>query len=305
MAPETARSTSVLRRLLIAAGYRLDDASGTTVAVREVDHRVVVIASRARSPGELASLLPATAVHRTILYDGEPPASARDEAAANGLELLDPSTVGPALGEILLPSVLVPGATGTSEGVDDPLESPFPPVAAGPRTVRPRIDRREAQALAGLAGARYTLRLVPYYVAAYRVRSVAPDGGPGAVQRRLIAVNATTRRAEVWAEGARELVHDVDGPVERLPPQLPEVGALPIAIEAIRHHHTARVDHLEQHTGAIVVESRRVAPPASDVRVGPFSLIFVPYWYAESSEGRRVLDAVSGRAPAEGEPREA
>ncbi len=305
MAPETAQPTSLLRRLLAAAGYRLEDEVGTTVAVREADHRALVIAPRSRSPSELASLLPATAVHRSILYDGEPPPSARDEAAAHGLELLDPSTVGPALGEILLPSVLVPGGGERPASDEVPLETPFPPVVSGARTVRPRIDRREAQALAGLAGARYTLRLVPHYVAAYRVRSVAPDGGPGPVQHRLIAVNATTRRAEVWAEGARELVGSIDGPAEQLPPQLGEGSALPIAVEAIRRHHTARVDHLEQHSGAIVVESRRVAPPSSDVRVGPFSLLFVPYWYAESADGRRVLDAVSGRPAPEAEPRDA
>ncbi len=305
MAAEPARPTSALRRLLVAAGYRLDDLPGATVAVREADHRGVVIAPRARSPSELAPLLPATAVHRTVLYDAEPPASARDEAAACGLELLDPSTIGPALGEMLLPSALVPGGADPVGADDEPLESPFPPIAAGPRTVRPRIDRREAQLLAGLAGARYTLRLVPYYVAAYRVRSVAPDGGPGPVQRRLVAVNATTRRAEVWSEGQRELVGEVDGPAERLPPQLGEPAARSLAVEAIRQQHTARVDHLEQHAGAIVVESRRVPPPASDVRVGPFSLLFVPYWYAESSEGRRVLDAVSGRPTAEADRRDA
>jgi hypothetical protein len=305
MAGGPAPSSSLLRRLLVAAGYRVDDAGGVTVALREVDHRAVVIASRARSPVELGERLPPTVVHRTIVYDGEPPPAARDAAAAHGFELLDPSTLGPGLGEMLLPSALVPGASDGTAPEEDLLESPFPPIGAGARTVRPRVDRRGAQALAGLPGAQYTLRLVPYYVAAYRVRSVSANGGPGPVLRRLVAVNATTRRPEIWTEGVRELVAEVEGPSERLAPQLPEAGAAPIAVEAIRRQHTARVDHLEQHAGAIVVESRRVAPAAADVRLGPFSLLFVPYWYAESADGRRVLDAVSGRPAAPLEPADA
>lgn len=288
----------LLRRLLLAAGYRLDDLPGATVAVREADHRAVAIVPRGRSPAEVAALLPTGAVHRTVVYDGDPAPAAREEAAEHGLELLDPSTLGPALGELLLPSALVPGAATPAEPEVESLERPFPPVAGGARTVRPRIGRREAEALAGFLDARYTLRLVPFYVAAYRVRSVAPDGTSGPVHHRLVAVNALTRRAEIWAEGVRELVAEVDGPAERLAPQLSETGAATLAVEAIRRQHTVRVDHIEQHAGAIVVESRRVPPAASDVRLGPFSLLFVPYWYAETADGRRVLDAVSGRPAA-------
>jgi len=303
MAPPATPTPSVLRRLLVAAGYRLEDVPGSTIAVRGVDHRAVLIAPRSRTPDELEPLFPPNAVHRTVVYDEPPSPAAREAAAGHGIELLDPSTLGPALGELLLPSVLVPGSTESLEEGDAPLERPFPPVAAGTPTVRPRIDRREAQAIAGLADARYTLRLVPYYVAAYRVRSVTPDGGSGPVRRRLVAVNATTRRAETWAEGAHELVAEVPGPAERLAPQLTEAGATPIAVEAIRRYHTVRVDHTEQHAGAIVVESRRVPPPADDVRLGPFSLIFVPFWYAETADGRRVLDAVNGRGANDSEAR--
>jgi hypothetical protein len=290
---------SVLRRLLLAAGYRLDDLPAATVALRDADHRAVAIASRARSPAEVAAVIPPSAVQRTIVYDGEPAPAAREAAAEHGIELLDPSTLGPALGELLLPSVLVPDPDGRAPEPDEALESPFPPSPPGGRTVRPRIGRREAQALAGLPDARYTLRLVPFYVAAYRVRTVAPDGSSGPVHRRLVAVNALTRRAEIWSEGLRELVAEIDGPSERLAPQLSEAGAVPLAVEAVRRQHAVRVDHIEQHAGAIVVESRRVPPAVSDVRLGPISLLFVPYWYAETVGGRRVLDAVSGRVPAD------
>jgi len=302
MASGTPPPPSVLRRLLIAAGYRLDDLPGATLAVRLADHRAVVVAAGTRSPASLEGLFPAEAVHRTLVYDEPPGDAARAAAAEHGIEVLDPTTLGPALGELLLPSALVPGG-GVPGPQEDPLESPFPPVAAGALTVRPRIGRGEAQAIAGLAEARYTLRLVPFYVAAYRVRAVAPDGTPGMVHHGLVAVNATSRRAEIWVEGARELVAEVEGPAERLQPQLSEAGARPIAVEAIRRQHTVRVDHTEQHAGAIVVESRRVPPPTADVRLGPFSLIFVPFWYAEASDGRRILDAVSGRGTTDLEPR--
>ena len=302
-APSPLPSPTVLRRVLEAAGYRLTEAEGATLAVRAVDHRAVVLASRTQGPSALEPLFPAGAVHRTIVYEAEPGDAVRAQAAERGIEVLEPSALGPALGEMLLPSVLLPGPLAEGDPRSDPLDGPFPPVAAGPQTVRPRIGRREAQALAGLADARYTLRLVPFYVASYRVRAVAPDGGPGAVHRRLVAVNATTRRGEVWEEGTRELTADVDGAPERLAPQLSPAGAAAIAVETVRRAHTVRVDHTEQHAGALVVESRRVPPPPEAVRLGPLSLVFVPFWYAESSDGRRVLDAVSGRGPGEAEAR--
>ena len=291
-------SPTGLRRLLDAAGYRLEETSGVVLAVRSDDHRAVVIAPVTRAPSDIERLLPADAVHRTIVYDDEPGEAARTDAAERGIELLAPSTLGPALGELLLPSALLPGSGGAN-GDDEALDAPFPPVAARGAIVRPRIDRREAQALAGLRNARYTLRLVPYLVAPYRVRAVSADGARGKIQRHLVAVNATSRHAEIWAEGTRDLVGEVSGPSERLAPQLSEPAAEPIALDAVRRHHTVRVDHIEQHAGAIVVESRRVAPPGEAVRLGPFSLVYVPFWYAESTDGRRVLDAVSGRGAAD------
>jgi hypothetical protein len=291
-------SPPALRRLLDAAGYRVEETAGLVLAVRADDHRAVVIASGSRGPGDVERLFPADAVHRTIVYDDEPGETVRSAAAERGIELLAPSTLGPALGELLLPSALIPGSGAAGPG-EDALDSPFPPVPVAGRIVRPRIGRREAQELAGLRNARYTLRLVPYFVAPYRVRAVSADGARGKVQRGLVAVSATSRRAEVWMEGTRDLVAEVDGPVERLAPQLTEAAAGPIAGDAIRRHHTVRVDHIEQHAGAIVVESRRVAPPGDAIRLGPFTLLFVPFWYAESTDGRRVLDAVSGRGAAD------
>ncbi len=282
---------SVLGRLLAAAGYRLESRTGAVVAVRQRDHRAVVIALAARSPSEVEPLFPPDAVHRTIVYDDDPGAEARADAGERGIEIVDPSTLGPSLGELLLP----PPAESPSEADWAELAGPAVIAPDGPRTVRPRIGRAEAESLAGIDGTRYTLRLVPYFVAPYRVRSPSPHGGAGPILRRLVAVNATTRRGEVWKDGEREIVAGVDEPHQRLEPQLPEPLARPIALETIRRHHAVRVDHTEQHGGALVIETRRVAPAADDVRLGPFSLLYVPHWYAEASGGRVVLDAVTGR----------
>ncbi len=292
----------ILRRLLEAAGYRVEDIGDVCVAARTADHRALVLAPPTRGPGELERLFPSNAVHRTVVYDEEPGEGARAAAAERGLEVLDPAALGPALGELLLPSALLAGSGFVSLEPEEALEGPFPPGPVAAQVIRPRIGRREAQALAGLDAARYSLRFVPFYVAAYRVRPAAPSGTGGAVVRRLIAVNAVTRRGEVWEEGTRELAPEVGGEAaDRLPAQMGEAAARDVAFETIRREHTVRVDHIEQHAGALVVESRRVPPPPDDVRMGPLSLVYVPYWYAESTGGRRVLDAVSGRPAASAE----
>jgi len=298
-------SSSILGKLLEAAGYRVEVRQDLLVAVRGRDRRAVVVLGAARSPADVESLFPVESVRRTIVYDDDPGEAARALAADRGIEVLDPSTLGPGLGEILLqPPVGVELSPVDSEQAG-PLEPPFAIAPHGERTVRPRIDRSEAESLAGVDGPRYTLRLVPFFVAAYRVRPASPAGGHGTVVRNLVAVNAVTRRAEIWEEGDRELIAELAEPHQQLSPQLEESQVTPLALDAIRRHHTVHVDHTEQHEGALVIETRRVPPSSDDIRLGPFVLLYVPHWYVEGSQGRVVLDAVTGRrtvAPETGGP---
>lgn len=300
--PRTSPPSSVLGRLLEAAGYRLELHTEATIAVRARDHRAVVIVATPRSPADVEGLFPVDAVHRTIVYDEEPGAVARSLAADRGIEILEPTTLGPALGELLLPSPSSTLDPDVSAEAPSPFERPFPIAPAGERIVRPRIDRSEAEVLAGVEGPRFTLRLVPFFVAAYRVRPASPHGESGPVLRHLVAVNAVSRGGEIWDDEERELVAGVNEPHQRLAPQISEAHAAPIAVEAIRRHHTVQVDHTEQHGGALVIETRRIPPSRDDLKLGPFVLIYVPHWYAEGAEGRVVLDAVTGRRTSGAEP---
>jgi hypothetical protein len=293
--------SSVLARLLDAAGYRIEQRPEVVVATRERDHRALAIVGSPRSPAEVERWFPGDSVHRTIVYDEEPGPVARSIAADRGIELLDPTTLGAALGELLLPPPAAPPGPDPLEGEPNAvIEAPFAVLPDGERIVRPRIDRAEAEILAGVEGSRFTLRLVPFYVAAYRVRPASPHGESGPVLRHLVAVNAISRAAEVWDDGDRDLVAGVPEPHQRLPPQLTPAQAAPIAVEAVRRRHTVHVDHTEQHGGALVIETRRIPPAREDLRMGPFSLLYVPHWYAEGGEGRVVLDAVTGRRTSAG-----
>jgi hypothetical protein len=301
MAPGAA-SASILGRLLEAAGYHVEVRQDLLVAVRSRDRQAVVVLGTSRSPADVEALFPAESVRRTIVYDDEPGEAVRAIAAERGIELLDPSTLGPGLGEILLQPP--PGAELSPVDADrgGPLEPPFSITPNAERTVRPRIDRSEAESLAGVDAPHYTLRLVPFFVAAYRVRPASPDGGHGSVVRHLVAVNAVSRRAEIWDEGDRELIGEISEPHQRLSPQLDEAQVVPLALDAIRRHHTVHVDHTEQHEGALVIETLRVPPAADDIRLGPFVLLYVPHWYVEGTQGRVVLDAVTGRRTVAPEP---
>jgi hypothetical protein len=283
---------SILLRLLAAAGYRVQSRGDASVAVRLRDRRTVVLVAATRSPAELEGLFPPDSVHRTILYDDEPGPVARTLAADRGIEILDPSTLGPALGELLLPSA----PAEVSENPGGPtLETPFSVLPEGTRIVRPRIGRSEAELLVGNEGPRFTLRLLPYFVAPYRVRPAAAYGEGARILDRTVAVHGVSRHAEIWDDGDRELVSSLDVPHQFIAPEITAAEAAGIALEAIRRHHTIHVDHTEQHEGALVIETRRVPPGADDVRIGPLQLIYLPHWYAEGSQGRVVLDAVTGR----------
>ncbi|MCI4368374.1 MAG: hypothetical protein L3K09_02265, partial [Thermoplasmata archaeon] len=205
---------SLIRRLFEAAGYRLDDREVGLRAVRPRDGRAVILVTARRSPVELESEFPPDTLHRTIVYDEDPGDVARKLASERGIEVLDPSSLGPALGELLL----LPGAAEpVPEGSHPPpVETPPGLFPEGERVVGPRLGRAEAEALAGVEGFRFTLRLVPFFVAPYRVRVASAHGGAGAVSDHLVAVNALSGRSEVWEVGDRELVADLEGAHQRL-----------------------------------------------------------------------------------------
>jgi hypothetical protein len=293
---------SILRRLLESAGYRLTDHPDGLLAVRTRDRRAVVIVRTLRSPAEIESMFPPDAVHRSIVYAEEPGAVARALAAERAMEVLDPATLGPALGELLLPSGGGLLGTFAEEGSESaPLEAPNPLFPEGLRTIRPRLSQEEAEELAGVEGFRVTLRLVPFYVGGYRVRSPAAHGGSGLSSEHLVAVSALSRRVEVWETDDRELVEALAVPHQRLEPRLTETEARALAEQSLRRRHSVSVDHTEQHGGTLVIETRKISPGPEDLRIGPLTLLHVPFWYAEGTEGRIVLDAVTGaRSPPEG-----
>ncbi len=291
-----ASPSPILGRLLEAAGYRLEPRSQAILAVRATDRRAVLLARATRSPAEIEPWFPADSVHRTIVYDDEPGETARTLAADRGIEILTPATLGSALGELLLAAPNESRAPSEGASTESgPLAAPLSVVPDGERVVRPRIGRGEAQSLAGVDGPRFTLRLVPFWVGAYRIRPTSAHGIPGPVVLRVVAVNAISRRVEFWEDGDRELVDAVEGPHQRLSPQVGDGPATSIATDAIRRHHTVDVEHTEQHGGALVIETRRVLPAIDDFRLAPLVLLYAPFWYIEGSEGRVVLDAVSGR----------
>jgi hypothetical protein len=292
----------VFRRLLEAAGYRLEDRPGALRAVRGRDHRAVLVVDGLPSPAEADPEFPGDAVHRTIVYPEDPGTVARSLASERGIEVLDPSTLGSALGELLLP-----GPDGPSAAEFDPVPSAplLPPpllFPEGERTVRPRLGPSDAEALADVEGFRLTLRLIPFYVSAYRVRVATPHGGRSPPSDHLVAVNALSGQAEFWEPGERELTAELDQPHQRLSPQLSAEQARGAAEDAVRRRHTVSVDHTEQHGGALVIERRRMPPGPDDLALAPSVLVHVPFWYIEGAGGRVVVDAVTGARGSASDP---
>ncbi len=206
-----AGTTAELRRLFEAAGYQIEDHSQGWISVRARDRRAFVAAAALSSPAEFEPWYPPDSIHRVLYYPEEPGEVARRLAANRGIEVLDPGTLGPALGELLLGPVLAvqDGRNSSEHAV---LIAPALLIPEGASTVRPRIGREEVEALVGGVGVRYTLRLVPYFLAPYRVRAPSAHGGAGLISDHVVAVNALARRAEIWEPQEHELVEDLPVP---------------------------------------------------------------------------------------------
>jgi hypothetical protein len=283
----------ILRRLLLAAGYRLEDRPGGLRAIRRADHRGLLVVAAHEPVDRLVAELPAELVHRILLFTEDPGGEARQRAAELGTEVLTSDTLGPALGELLLPAPS-DGASGEAEAHAEPVGTPASSYPEHERTVCPRLDKNDAVRLAGVDGFRYTLRLVPFYIFPYRVRAPTTHGGPGPVSDHLASVNAVSGRVEFWENWKPEFVADLTEPYERFDPALPAGEARRRAEGDIRTRHTVSVDHSEHHGGTLIIERRRVPPGPSDLVLGAPALVHTPYWYVESAEGRVILDAVTG-----------
>ncbi len=198
---------SLLRRLFEAAGYRIEDRPLGLRAIRQRDRRGVFLVEGVHSPEELIAEFPPDIVRRTLVYPEDPGPAIRTCASECGMEILDSSTLGPGLGEILLLPVgrePHPEAVPASDlGGLEPPANPFP---EWDRIVAPRLGRPEAESLAGVDGFRYVLRLLPYYLAPYRIRVPTVHGGVEPPADHLVAVNALTGEIEIWEEGERELI---------------------------------------------------------------------------------------------------
>ncbi|MCI4370260.1 MAG: hypothetical protein L3J81_02895, partial [Thermoplasmata archaeon] len=206
--------SGTLRRLFEAAGYRVDDRPAGLRGFRPRDRRAVLVVRATPAPTDVETEFPPDAIHRTLIYADDPSEAAKSLGAEHGMEVLGPTTLGSALGELLLPPPDAP-VPDESENME-PVEPPAQAIPEGERTVRPRLGRRDAEALAGLDGVRFSLRLIPFYVAPYRVRVPTPNGRPGPTSDHLVAVNALNGQVEIWEAGERELVKEIDEPHQRL-----------------------------------------------------------------------------------------
>jgi hypothetical protein len=290
-----AEDSTQLRHLFEAAGYRVTERSGGWAAVRSRDRRSVVFSDAVRTPTDLESAFAPDAIHRVLVYPEDPGTVARSLASERGIEIFDTVTIGSALGELLLlPASPSPGA-GSAGGAFASLETPPSIFPEGERIVRGRLSRPEAERIAAAPELRATLRLVPFFVAPYRVRTPSPHGGRGASTEHIVAVNGLLRGAEEWDVAQYELTDSPPESHPRLEPTISADEALSVALDWIRANHTVRVEHTEQHGGTVVVETRRVPPSLEDVRIAPLTLVYVPFWYFEGEEGRIVIDAVTGR----------
>ena len=282
----------ILRRLFRAAGYRLEPRAPGLYAFRARDRRAVLIVENRHSPAELAGEFDADALHRTLIYPEDPGPVARDAASRDGMEVLDSTTIGPGLGELLLPTSAEASEAGSPGTIA--LEAPTSLFPDGARTVQARLGAPDAEVIAGVEGLRTRLKLVPFFVAAYRVRVPSPTGSVGPASDHIVAVNALTGQVELWEPGEREIGAETETAAEEFPPRLSESECRELAQRELRSVHTISVDHTEQHGGTIVIERRKVPPGPGDLKLGVGVFLWVPYWYVEGREGRFVIDAVSG-----------
>lgn len=333
--PPAGASSSLLQRLLTAAGWDVEEVPGGWRA-RRPDRPTGILYFEGHVPAGFQRSFPSTEGPTTILLGEAPTAHDRDRMELTGAMVVEPEEVAEVVLDLVRasPVPVRPSPEGPSgpvrphqseatasslsrkeeapahatEGTITPpggSEAAFPadPTPFTPevferdRIVRPRLRQAD---LVHMAAARWRggsprLLLVPFFLFAYEL----PEDPEGAdAPPRLVAVPASGGAPQFWPPGEREIIDALSEPHVRLRPSLRPEAARLLALQSVAEHHAHSEERAEQLRSMLVIEHHRRHRTAEEIRIGPPALVWVPHWVVEAWNGREVLDAVTGLASA-------
>jgi len=170
-------------------------------------------------------------------------------------------------------------------------------MAAGEQVIKPQFTKERALAVSEWMSGVYKveMHLIPHYAFFYTCSVVADEENvPVRDISGIITVDAVYGGARRWPSGL-ETVSDADINGTKLEPQIGEERALKEAYQTIIEAHTEEVEEVHDKGNVTIYEKRHLRPEESSIQITQKQMVYLPAWYIEGSEGRLLLDAVTGQ----------
>lgn len=165
----------------------------------------------------------------------------------------------------------------------------------GERIIRPVIGIDDIKEISRqtVGGFRHRLELVPHYVFEYRCR-LDVNGEEMVSKNGTLAVNALTRKVEVWKEDF-DTVYAIELNHRRLEPMIDIDEARGAVQEEIINIHTYEKELIKDDGKVTVMEKKVLSPRPEDVVLAGKGLFYLPVWCIEGVHGVMIINAGTGK----------
>ncbi|MEM0449209.1 MAG: hypothetical protein QW520_05245, partial [Methanomassiliicoccales archaeon] len=119
----------------------------------------------------------------------------------------------------------------------------------------------------------------------------------GEEQGRL-AVNALTRKVEVWSEKL-DVVYTLEAAHHKATPSFGQEEADELARKEVLRLHSREKEMVRDEGHVTMTERKRVAPRANDIHLDRKGIFYLPIWCIEGIYGVMIINAGTGKIVSE------
>jgi hypothetical protein len=165
----------------------------------------------------------------------------------------------------------------------------------GERIIRPVIGIDDIKEISRqtVGGFRHRLELVPHFVFEYRCK-LEVNGEEMVSKSGMLAVNALTRKVEVWKEEF-DTVYAIELNHRRLEPMIDIDEAREAVQEEVISLHTYEKELIKDDGKVTVMEKKVLSPNPEDVVLAGNGLFYLPVWCIEGVHGVMIINAGTGK----------
>jgi len=163
------------------------------------------------------------------------------------------------------------------------------------KIILPEISREEAKIKSkDIGGFRCEMRLLPYYLVEYKTEVIKEGDYNTQEVSGFIAVNAISKQYEIWKSSFKTTT-DLNEKYSILQSDISDQKIMDIVKKAIIKERTEEIEEtVVEDSTATIIEKVKIRPIEDTIQINILNKYYMPLWYVEGVNGRKIINAVSG-----------